>query len=64
MSNGEDGREERDVDEGEGKERRNNDNNKHFDPHGFEKYFMKLEDGIEDEVQVRLTDWSGFYAWG
>ena len=56
MSNGEDGREERDVDEGEGKERRNNGNNKHFDPHGFEKYFMKLEDGIEDEVQVRLTN--------
>jgi hypothetical protein len=23
-----------------------------FDPNGFEKYFRKLEDGIEDEVQV------------
>jgi hypothetical protein len=39
--------------DGETKERKGRDNN-HFDPQGFEKYFMKLEDGIEDEVQVNL----------
>ena len=38
-------------DDGDVKER---DSNQLFDPHGFEKYFRTLEDGIEDEVQVNI----------
>jgi len=33
-------------------ERKESAQDNHFDPNGFEKYFQKLETGIEDEVQV------------
>ena len=35
-----------------GKDRKERDSDQMFDPNGFEKYFRRLEDGIEDEVQV------------